>query len=198
VSRPIRFGELNPERRSSVKHPGTTRAALVSGSPSPASKSRALLQYVRERLSTLDIESSLVDLAALPADALLGRRPDTGLRAALEAVAGAQLVVAGSPVYRATYSGLLKVFFDLLPAESLAGKIAVSILTGGGPAHQLALEHGLRPLFASLGAVVAGGVYAWDGQFRPNPEPAVLARLERVVDDAVALLRAGPVATLQA
>jgi len=174
----------------------TVRAALISGSPSPSSKSRTLLLRAQERLRLLGIESRLVDLAILPAEALLGRRPDNDLKAALEAVTGAKLVVASSPVYRATYSGLLKVFFDLLPAESLAGKIAVAILTGGGPAHQLALDHGFQPLFASLGAVVAGGVYAWDGQFKPEPDSAMLARLDRVLDEALALVRTGQASAL--
>ena len=100
----------------------------------------------------------------------------------------ADVVVAASPVYRATYSGLLKVFFDLLPRDALAGRIGVPILTGAGPAHRLALEHGFGPLFASVGAaVVAHGVYGWDAQFTPAPEPALAALVDRAIEEAVAL-----------
>jgi FMN reductase len=102
----------------------------------------------------------------------------------------ARLVVASSPVYRATYTGLLKSFFDLLPQDALAGKAGVPILTGGGPAHLLALDHGFRPLFASLGATtVANGVYGYDAQFRNGPEPQLLARVDCAVDEAIALTR---------
>src|SRR6266852_1938882 len=79
------------------------------------------------------------------------------------------------PIYRATYSGLLKVFFDLLPPDALARKVAIAIATGGGPSHLLAVDHGLRPLLASVGAlVVATGIYGTDAQFRAGvPEPAL-------------------------
>src|SRR5262249_44782213 len=130
----------------------------------------------------------LIDLATLPAGALLGRQADTSVARALEAVGTAHVVVASSPVYRATYSGLLKVFFDLLPQDALVGKIAVPILTGGGPAHLLALDHGLRPLFASLGAtVVAHGVYGNDAQFNAGAAPELLAAVDRAVDEATTL-----------
>ena len=170
--------------------PTAARAALISGSPSPASKSRVLLAHAGRRLATLGLETTPIGLHALPADALLGRRADRDVAAALDAVLQAEIVVAASPVYRATYAGLLKVFFDLLPADGLAGKVAVPILTGGSPVHLLALDHGFRPLFASLGAVViTTGVYGTDAQFRAGPDAALLDRVDRAVDEAVTLLR---------
>ncbi|MBI4420722.1 MAG: NAD(P)H-dependent oxidoreductase [Gemmatimonadetes bacterium] len=168
------------------------RAALISGSPSPNSRSRTLLEHAWHRLEAAGFEATLVDLAALPSDALLGRRSDERVAQAVQAVLAASVVVASSPVYRATYSGLLKTFFDLLPQDALAGKIAVPILTGGGPAHLLALDHGFRPLFASVGAtVVANGIYGYDAQFKNGPEPALIERVDRAVEEAVALARAG-------
>jgi FMN reductase len=111
---------------------------------------------------------------------------------AIASVTGASIVVASTPVYRATYSGLLKVFFDLLPPESLRAKIAVSIATGGGAAHQLVLDHGLRPLFASLGAVVAStGVFGTDAEFADGiPRSALVDRLERATVEATMLAAA--------
>ena len=107
----------------------------------------------------------------------------------IEALAGAQIVVASSPTYRATYTGLLKTFFDLLPQDCLIGKIGVPILTGGGPWHQLALDHGFRPLFASLGATVVNGAYGYDAQFKNGPEAALLAKIDEMVEDALVLAR---------
>src|SRR6266581_331995 len=94
-----------------------------------------------------------------------------------------------TPIYRATYSGLLKVFFDLLPQDALARKVAIPIATGGGPSHLLAVDHGLRPLLASVGAlVVATGVYGTDAQFRAGvPEPALVERIERAALEAASL-----------
>ena len=109
--------------------------------------------------------------------------------AAIESATRARIVVAGTPVYRATYSGLLKVFFDLLPQDSLLGKIGVPIVTGHDRGHSLALDHGLRPLFASLGAtVVASGVYGTSAQFQNGKTaPELLQAVDRAVDEALAL-----------
>ena len=163
------------------------RAVGISGSPSSGSKSRALVAYALERLADRGAETALIDLATLPAEALLGRRAEARVTAALEAVAGARVVVAGTPIYRATYSGLLKVLFDLLPQDGLAGKIGIAIATGHGPAHSLAIDHGLRPLFASLGAtVVPSGVYGSSEQFADGQvAPELLRAVDRAVREAV-------------
>ena len=94
-----------------------------------------------------------------------------------------------TPVYRATFSGALKVFFDLLPQDALAGKTAVAVATGNTPGHLLAIDHGLRPLLASLGAVtVPTGVYGTDVQFKSGQVDArLLERLDRAVGEAVQL-----------
>jgi FMN reductase len=171
-------------------------AVGVSGSPSATSKSRVLVEYALARLAAGGgAATRLIDLAALPADALLGRGaagaapPVSG---ALDAVARARVVVAGTPVYRATYSGLLKVFFDLLPQDGLVGKIGVPIVVGHGAAHSLAVDHGLGPLFASLGAtVVPSGVYGMSEQFADGrPAPELLGAVDRAVREAVALATA--------
>jgi len=177
ASRPIFFG--GPETGSLVE------AVLISGSPSPTSKSRSLLERAREQLESAGYATTTVDLATLSADGLLGRRPDEQVQSAVDAVRNARIVVASSPTYRATYSGLLKTFFDLLPPDSLKGKVGVPILTGGGPSHQLAVDHTFRPLFASLGAQVVRGVYGHDAQFKQGPEPGLLGEVDAAVEDAV-------------
>jgi FMN reductase len=165
------------------------RAALISGSPSPTSRSRTLLERARRRLAALDCDAVVIDLASLPADALLGRRRDEQLARAIDTVAAANIIVASSPVYRATYSGLLKTFFDLLPQDALAAKVGVPILTGATVAHRLALDHGFRPLFASLGATsVSLGVYACDAQFEDGPDQRLLEQVDHAIDEAVALV----------
>ena len=112
----------------------------IAGSPSPTSKSRVLVEYALGRLAAHGATTRLVDLAALPAEPLLGRGTSPTVTAALDAATRAGIVVAGTPVYRATYSGLLKLFFDLLPQDSLMGKVGVPIVTGHGAAHSLAVE----------------------------------------------------------
>src|SRR6267378_5520440 len=170
----------------------TVTASVIglSGSPKPVSRSRALLELTLAALERQGTgPSRLIDLAGLPADALLGRREDRDVADAIQDLLDAGIVVVSTPIYRATYSGLLKVFFDLLPQDALARKVAIPIATGGGPAHLLAVDHGLRPLLASVGAlVVANGVYGTDAQFRNGvPEPPLVERIERAANEAAAL-----------
>jgi FMN reductase len=162
----------------------------LSGSPAPASRSRALLELT---LAALERQGAgptrLIALAQLSSDGLLGRREDADVAEAVRTTVETAIVVVSTPIYRATYSGLLKVFFDLLPQDALAGKVAIPIATGAGPSHLLAVDHGLRPLLASVGAlVVATGVYGTDAQFRHGaPEPALVDRIERAALEAAAL-----------
>lgn len=167
-------------------------AVAISGSPSRESRSRRLLAHAASRLEGTGLATSMLDLCDLPADDLLGRSRSGAMTDALAAVQAARIVVVGTPVYRAAYSGLLKVFFDLFPPDALARKTAVPIATGGGPAHQLVIDHGLRPLLASVGAVViAGGIYGVDAQFTPAAvDPGLLVRVDDAIDDAIRLAHA--------
>jgi FMN reductase len=161
----------------------------VSGSPSAASKSRRVLEDVLASLGEAGASTTLVDLAALSADALLGRRTSADVQEALASVASADVVAVSTPVYRATYSGLLKVFCDLFAPGALAGKVAIPIATGGGPAHALCIDHGLRPLLASVGAVVvSAGIYGTDAEFADGVPNAMLSgRVRLAAGEALAL-----------
>jgi FMN reductase len=167
----------------------TFSAVGVSGSPGARSKSRTLLERALVALSDRGVTATLIDLATLPADALLGRRRADEIDTALGSVSEATIIVASTPVYRATYSGLLKVFFDLLPLNGLVGKTAIGIATGGSSAHQLVIDHGLRPLFASVGAVTTPtGVYGTDSAFENGvPHESLIARLDAAVAEAITL-----------
>jgi len=164
----------------------TLMVAGISGSPSPVSKSRVLVETALATFAGGGARTALIDLAALPADALLGRGSDAAVAGALETVGRSQVVVVGTPVYRATYSGLLKVFFDLMPPDSMVGKVGVPLVSGQSRGHEQAIDHGLRPLFVSLGAtVVASGVYATPDQFQDGvPGPELREALDRAVREA--------------
>jgi FMN reductase len=99
---------------------------------------------------------------------LLTGFPPAGLGEVLDAVAGADAVIAVTPIFTASYSGLFKSFFDVLDDEALVGKPVLIAATGGTARHSLALEHAVRPMFAYLRAVVVPtAVYAasedWGG-----------------------------------
>lgn len=123
-----------------------------------------------------------------PQALLLADTDHRTIRAAADAVHRASAIVVATPVYKAAYSGVLKVFLDLLPQTALANKVVLPLATGGSPHHMLALDYALRPVLQSLGARhILPGVYATDSQLTLLPEgafriaPDVGARL----DDAV-------------
>lgn len=86
---------------------------------------------------------------------LLTGFPSQSLRAAITHTVQADGLIAVSPIFSASYSGLFKTFFDVLDADSLSGKPVLIAATGGTERHSLALEHALRPLFTYLRAVLA-------------------------------------------
>ena len=133
----------------------------------------------------------LRDLAHDITNNLLTGFPAAALRDALDAVAAADAVIAVTPIFTASYSGLFKSFVDILDKDALAGKPVVVAATAGTARHSLALEHALRPLFAYLRAtVIPTAVFAaaddWgaesaDGDLRSRIERAA-GELARELD----------------
>jgi FMN reductase len=166
----------------------TLRAVAVSGSPRAPSKSKTLADLMLAAIARAGCETRMIDVAELPADALVARASAPEMDAAIAAIGEAQIIVAASPTYRALYTGVMKSFFDLMPHGHLAGKICVPIQTAGSSQHFLAIEYGLRPLFASLDGLPIAGVYATDDQFvEGHPIEKLIARIERVAQAAVTL-----------
>ncbi|MGW4912438.1 FMN reductase [Streptomyces sp. NPDC004270] len=128
----------------------------------------------------------LRDLAVEIAHNFTNGFPGRRLAAALEAVTEADGVIAVTPVFTASYSGLFKSFFDVLDREALVGKPVLIAATGGTARHSLVLEHALRPLFAYLRAVVAPtGVYAASEDWGAE---GLEARIERAAGELAALM----------
>ena len=166
------------------------RAIGISGSPSGNSRSRLLVERTLAHLEQRGVALSLLDLIDLPAEALLARRRDEAVDQAIGQVTQSQILILGTPVYRATYAGQLKAFFDLFPQESLRGHVVGLIATGAGPAHALSIDHGLRPLVASLrGLSAAEAVYSTDAQFPDKQQipESIDQQLAALANELVAL-----------
>ncbi|MEU5978242.1 FMN reductase [Streptomyces sp. NPDC047315] len=122
-----------------------------------------------------DVEVRVVELRELAvaiANHLVTGFPSADLEEAIEAVTEADGLIAVTPVFSASYSGLFKSFFDLIDPDALTGKPVLVGATGGTPRHSLVLEHALRPLFAYLRAeVVPTAVYAASEDWGGNGDP---------------------------
>jgi FMN reductase len=124
---------------------------LVSASPSRPSRTAALLDHVASLVADAGHDAVRLDVGSLPAEALLHADiSDEAVQAALVEVELADALVIGTPVYKASYSGVLKTFLDLLPQKALAGKTVLPLATGGTIAHLLSIDYALRPVLQTL------------------------------------------------
>jgi SsuE family FMN reductase len=168
----------------------------ISASPQQISSTHALLTHVNRRVLSAGHTVRTLQVRDLPARALLSADvKDPTIAEAVAAVADADAVVVATPVYQAAYSGLLKVFLDLLPQFAFRGKAVLPIVTGGSPAHVLAVDYALRPVLANLGAAHIGqGWFVPSSHIRQWPDggvlidPASLAPIAQVTDEFLAIL----------
>ena len=150
--------------------------------------------HVAARAVELHGSGRVVDLATLDPAGLLGTGRDDEVTVLLEEVARCDTLVLVTPIYRATYSGLLKVLFDQLPPESLRGVPCVLAATAASPAHFLALDTGFRSLVASLGGwSVPTVVYATPADLDRDKRPlaAVDGALGAALSEADVIRRSG-------
>ena len=149
---------------------------LIAGSPTPRSRSAALLRAVGQRLQFRGAQVRELLVRDLPAQALLlADVSHPALQGVRAQVAQAEVIVVATPVYKAAYSGVLKVLLDLLPQDAFKGKTVLPLATGGSPHHMLALDYALRPVLQSLGARhILPGIYATDAQVTITPEGATV------------------------
>lgn len=130
-----------------------SRVLVLSGSPSATSRTAALADHVAARLRGHGHAVDALRVRDLPAEPLqLADTSHPAIAAVVAEVANADGVVVASPVFKAAYSGLLKLLLDLLPRFALAGKVVLPVVTGGSRAHVLAIDYALRPVLTSLGA----------------------------------------------
>lgn len=164
---------------------------LIAGSPSEHSRSAALLDAVQARLGGHVLVDRLHIRDLSPQALLLADVHHKSISHALAQVASARALVVATPIYKAAYSGVLKVFLDLLPQTALKGKLVLPLATGGSPNHMLALDYALRPVLQSLAAShVLTGIYATDAQV-PRDEDGeyqVGSEIATRLDDAVNIL----------
>ncbi|MCX5193816.1 NADPH-dependent FMN reductase [Streptomyces sp. NBC_00249] len=178
----------------------------LTGSPSTHSRTAVVAEHVLRRLSHSGFETAHLAVRDLPAADLLSvRRGEPEIRRALEAVAEADGLVIATPVYKASYTGLLKAFLDLLPQDGLAGKTVLPLATGGSLAHVLTIDYALRPVLAALGARhVTAGRFVLDSsvergsgpdRLRPDAELDLFQAVDEFADAVRAAAAAGTALT---
>ncbi|WP_331741738.1 CE1759 family FMN reductase [Streptomyces sp. NBC_01006] len=137
---------------------------VSAGLSSPSSTRLLADRLTAAALSHLDAEPEVIELRELAteiAQHFVTGFPPARLAAALDAVAAADGLIAVTPVFAGSYSGLFKSFFDVIDKDALTGKPVLLGATGGTARHSLVTEHALRPLFTYLRAfTLPTAVYA--------------------------------------
>jgi FMN reductase len=181
-----------------------TKLVIVSGGLREPSSTRLLAdrigQAVQAELSRAgeEVTLSVVELRRVGRpimDAMLTGFATPELEEVFEQVAAADGLIAVTPAFNASFNGLFKSFFDVLPEETLSDMPVLIAATGGTERHSLVLEHALRPMFSYLHAVVSPtGVYAATDDFGASDSTADLSeRIAKAAADFTRLLRScGP------
>ncbi|WP_051807732.1 NADPH-dependent FMN reductase [Streptomyces sp. NRRL F-2664] len=177
------------------QHRAKPKLLALTGSPSAHSRTAVVAEHALRHLtrSRPGFETSRLAVRELPAaDLLAARRGEPEIRRALEAVAEADGLIIATPVYKASYTGLLKAFLDLLPQDGLVGKTVLPLATGGSLAHVLTIDYALRPVLSALGARhVTAGRFVLDScvergsgpdRLRPEAEIDLLQAVDEFAD----------------
>ncbi|MDX2161299.1 MAG: NADPH-dependent FMN reductase [bacterium] len=168
-----------------------TDVLLIAGSPTIQSRSGAVITSLSERLEGCGLSTFTLRVRDLDAEALLHARQDhPQLADALNQVARANSVIVATPVYKASFSGLLKLFLDLLPQSALSGKAVLPAATAGTGAHLLAIDYALKPVLSALGVLTfLPSLYIQDAHITQVNPPVFDPEVERRMTASVDALR---------
>ena len=176
----------------------TYTLAVVTAGLSQPSSTRLLADRLSDAVtqqlaaSGHDVLVEVVELRPLAhalADNLVTGFPNADLEAAISTVSNADAIIAVTPIFTASYSGLFKTFFDVIDKDALTGKPTLIGATAGSARHSLALDHAVRPLFGYLRAVVVPtGVFAATEDFGATTGNRLAERIDRAAGELAALL----------
>lgn len=168
----------------------------LSGNVRRPSRTASLVRAITAAVGKqFDVDGRVIELAdAAPVlfRALRADQLDKAGRDIIDDVEAADILVVGSPVYRASYTGALKHLFDLVHCRALTGKHVILAATGGTQLHGLVTEHQLRPLFGFFNALtIPTAVYATEVDFTGYDltSPDVSKRIDRSVTELAQLFR---------
>jgi FMN reductase len=169
-----------------------TLVLLINGSPSPISRSGALLDHASNALQKANIQVRSTSILDFPAvDLIEARYNSVSFAGFREAVAAASGIVVSTPIYKASFSGGVKALLDILPQDALLGKAVLPLASAGTLSHLLAIDYAFKPVLAALGArAIEQGVFAVDSQFEKleagyRLSDELVERLDRNLQDLI-------------
>lgn len=170
-----------------LSQPSSTR--MLADKLAEATVSKLVAEDVQTIVETFELRDVAIDIT----NHLLTGFPSPKLEAVIDAVTGADGLIAVTPIFTTSYSGLFKSFFDVVGSDALVGLPVVIGATAGTPRHSLALDYALRPMFTYLHAVVAPtGVFAATGDWGASADSVKTLpdRIDRAARELAALVAA--------
>ncbi|MFC0558883.1 NADPH-dependent FMN reductase [Halalkalibacter alkalisediminis] len=147
-----------------------SKVIIVSGSPSKSSRLNGILHYAEEFLRENGNDVEILNVIDIPAeDLIFARFTSEAILTAIKQIEEADAVIVASQVYKASFTGVLKTFLDLLPQKGLEDKVVLPLVLGGTLAHFLTIDYSFKPVLATLGSKrVLNGVYSLDSNVQYN------------------------------
>lgn len=175
-----------------------TKIVAISAGLSEPSSTRLLLDKLaddaagRLRAEGGEVEVRTVELRELAqsiTNNFVAGYADPELQSVLDDVGAADGLIVASPIFKASYSGLFKMFMDVVDSKALIGKPVLLAATGGTPRHSLAIESAMRPLLSYMQAfAVPTGVYASAEDWGQSEENGLSGRIARAGREFAGLL----------
>jgi FMN reductase len=170
-----------------------SKIVIISGSPTVTSRLHGIVELAKGVLQQAGFQVEWIKVRDLPAEDLLHARFDS--EAIVEAsakVAEADGVFVATPVYKASYTGVLKAFLDLLPQKGLDQKVVLPLAVGGTISHLLSIDYALKPVLSVMGAQnILQGVFVldkqvtWGEQGQAILDQDIAARLEESLNEFI-------------
>ena len=165
---------------------------VISGAGARHSASAQLGERIAESVAGLaEVKTSSYQLGQFVydmAEFIEDGAPSSSLAEVFEAVRSADAIIAVSPVFNASYSGVFKMFWDMVEDGDIAGTPMILAATGGSARHSLMIDHAMRPLFSYLQAeMMTAGVYATPDALTGD-DARLAARVERASKQLVKYL----------
>lgn len=156
---------------------------IISGSPWKGTRIQGLIDYCEQYLQKKEHNVTQLHVSDLPAeDLMFANFKSEAIMKANEQIAEADAVIIASPVYKASFTGLLKTFLDLLPQHGFENKIVFPLMIGGTISHLLAIDYSLKPVLSVMGAeTTIKGVYAVD-EMVIRKDDGTLSLTEEIID----------------
>jgi len=144
------------------------KIVIITGTPTKPSRLHGIVDHVSEQINQQGVKVHHIDVVDIPAEDLLHANWNSEvIKSANGQIADANAVIIATPIYKASYTGILKAFLDLIPEKGLENKVLFPIVMGGTKAHLLMMEYALKPVLSVLGANhIEAGVFIHDSEAR--------------------------------